>query len=266
MATGRSLHIGLNSLDADHYDGWEGELAGCVNDALDMDSVAYSQGFQRRMLLNEDATRSRVIGEIEEAIGSSSAGDVVLVTFSGHGSQIPDQNGDETDGQDETWCLFDGELLDDELWRLWIKAKEHVRIVVLSDSCHSGTILELGPMTALRDSRTKNLPPTLAERVYRKHRDRYDSITSLPAPELSQLEASVLLLSASLDREKAWEGYGNGEFTSALLRVWNGGQFAGNYRDLHRRVRRLLSPRQTPELLVLGNHTGAFVSQTPFSI
>lgn len=53
MATGRSLHIGSNSVDPDHYDGWSGELSGCVNDALDLDAMAYSQGFVRRTLLNE---------------------------------------------------------------------------------------------------------------------------------------------------------------------------------------------------------------------
>ncbi|MDP9071378.1 MAG: caspase family protein, partial [Actinomycetota bacterium] len=33
---GMSLHIGLNRVDPDGYNGWSGDLAGCENDARDM--------------------------------------------------------------------------------------------------------------------------------------------------------------------------------------------------------------------------------------
>lgn len=39
-----------------------------------------------------------------------------MLSYSGHGGQLPDLNGDESDGRDETWCFFDGELVDDELY------------------------------------------------------------------------------------------------------------------------------------------------------
>ena len=45
-----------------------------------------------------------------------SAGDLFFLTYSGHGGQVPDVTGDEADKQDETWCLFDGQLIDDELY------------------------------------------------------------------------------------------------------------------------------------------------------
>ena len=35
MAKGISLNIGLNSVDPNHYGGWDGQLAGCENDAND---------------------------------------------------------------------------------------------------------------------------------------------------------------------------------------------------------------------------------------
>src|SRR4030065_82189 len=53
-------------------------------------------------------------------------------------------NGDaEDDGLDETWCLYDGEFLDDELFELWTKFQPGVRILAFSDSCHSGTVLKM---------------------------------------------------------------------------------------------------------------------------
>jgi len=41
---------------------------------------------------------------------------------------------------DETWVLYDRQLVDDELYKIWSKFKPGVRILVLSDSCHSGTV------------------------------------------------------------------------------------------------------------------------------
>ena len=40
MAKGISLNIGLNSVDPNHYGGWDGQLAGCENDANDMAEIA----------------------------------------------------------------------------------------------------------------------------------------------------------------------------------------------------------------------------------
>jgi hypothetical protein len=53
---------------------------------------------------------------------------------------LPDLNGDEEDFTDETWCLFDGQIVDDELYSLYAKFAKGVRILIFSDSCHSGTV------------------------------------------------------------------------------------------------------------------------------
>ena len=51
-----------------------------------------------------------------------------------------DVTGEEADKRDETWCLFDSQLIDDELYFELAKFASGVRILVLSDSCHSGTV------------------------------------------------------------------------------------------------------------------------------
>lgn len=140
MSRGLSIHIGLNNIDTDYY-GTGNELAGCINDARDMQTLAVARGFQTTLMTDEGATSEAVISAISGAANTLKAGDILLLTYSGHGSQVPDKNGDEPDGQDETWCLYDRMLIDDELNALWSQFASGVRIFVLSDSCHSGTVL-----------------------------------------------------------------------------------------------------------------------------
>lgn len=140
---GYALAIGLNAVDPGHYAGWAGKLNGCEPDALNMASIASTRGLNAETLLTASATRNAVLGKLGALAGKLKSGDLLVVSYSGHGGQIPDQNGDEDDGLDETWCLYDGELLDDELHQAWSKFQSGVRILALSDSCHSGTVLRM---------------------------------------------------------------------------------------------------------------------------
>src|SRR5262245_62083793 len=140
MAKGIALTIGLNAVDPAHYGGWSGELNACEADANDMTDIAKSAGFSVKSLLTKAATRSRVIKEVTAASKTLKAGDIYMLSYSGHGGQLPDLNNDESDSKDETWCLYDGELVDDEIYALLGKFAQGVRILVFSDSCHSGTV------------------------------------------------------------------------------------------------------------------------------
>src|SRR6476619_2567188 len=139
MPKGLSLHVGLNSIDPAHY-GVDGRLRACENDARAMKAIADSQGYTSQILLTRDATSSSVLKSIVEAAAELQAGDIFLLTYAGHGSQVPDVNGDEGDGLDETWCLYDRMMIDDELKAMWTRFRKGVRIVMISDSCHSGTV------------------------------------------------------------------------------------------------------------------------------
>jgi hypothetical protein len=155
---GYALVIGLNRVDPARYDGWSGDLSGCEPDAMDMREIAISEGLNVEMLLTADATRDAVLGRLGALSEKLEPGDLLVVSYSGHGGQVPDQNGDEVDGLDETWCLYDGQLLDDELHGAWMKFRAGVRILAFSDSCHSGTVLKMTkrdvenvPMMRLRE-------------------------------------------------------------------------------------------------------------------
>lgn len=137
---GIALHIGLNRVDPIHYAGWKGELAACENDARDVETIARSQGFASQSLLTRAATSAALLDGIEKTAKELVEDDFFLLTYSGHGGQINDVTNDEPDGLDETWVLHDREIVDDEPYAAWSLFRPGVRILVLSDSCHSGTL------------------------------------------------------------------------------------------------------------------------------
>ncbi|HOA38610.1 MAG TPA: caspase family protein, partial [Flavihumibacter sp.] len=144
MSRGISLHVGLNHVDTSQYPDYIiPELAGCINDANAMKAIASATGFSStQVFLDAQGTALAVKNKISQAARELVAGDIFFLTYSGHGGQIPDETGDEDDNMDETWIMYDRQLLDDELYSLWCEFAAGVRIFVLSDSCHSGTMVK----------------------------------------------------------------------------------------------------------------------------
>lgn len=278
MAKGMALTIGINSVDPKHYGGWSGELNACEADAEDMAAIATSKKFKVKTLLTKAATRARVTGEIVKAAKALKKGDIFMLTYSGHGGQLPDLNNDEPDAQDETWCLYNGELVDDELYACLGKFKQGVRILVFSDSCHSGSVVKMAyyqGTTAARSAdlsaqgvRYRFMPPDVALRTYRTNKSFYDKILrNLKLKDsIEAVKAAVLLISGCQDNQLSLDGNFNGLFTSQLLRVWKNGVFKGNYKRFHRDIRRRMPPDQTPNYFRAGQIDKKFEDQTPFTI
>lgn len=141
MPTAISLNIGLNHVDPVAYGGWDGALSGCINDANSMRQIAVSQGFTAETVIDAQATAANVIAKISDACRQLVSGDFFLLTYSGHGGQVVDNTGEEYDGLNETWVLWDRQLIDNELYSLLSQFRAGVRIFISSDSCHSGTLL-----------------------------------------------------------------------------------------------------------------------------
>lgn len=278
MPKGIALTIGLNSVNPNHYEGWSGDLNACEADASDMADIAKSRNFNIKTLLTKAATRKAIIGEISKAAKSLKPGDIFMMSYSGHGGQLPDINSDEPDAMDETWCLYDGELVDDELHNELAKFKEGVRILVFSDSCHSGTVVKMayyqGTVPARNSSissqqiRYRFMPPDVALRTYRKNKAFYDNI--LKDPKLKdtadKVKASVILISGCQDNQLSSDGDFNGLFTANLLRIWNNGKFKKGYKAFHKTIIRRMPPDQTPNYFRIGTINTAFEAQVPFTV
>jgi len=279
MAKGKglALTIGLNSVNPNHYGGWSGELNACEADAKDMADIARSSKFEVKTLLTKTATRSRVTREILRAAKKLNPGDIFMLSYSGHGGQLPDLSDDEPDSQDETWCLYDGGLVDDELYALFGKFSQGVRVLVSSDSCHSGTVTKLAYYQGTVNFRSSNItsrgiqyrfmPPDVALHTYRLNKHFYDKILSTRQKESQEkVKASVLLISGCQDNQYSADGDFNGLFTAQLLRVWKNGTFKGNYKRFHKAILRRMPPDQTPNYFWVGQYDAAFEAQRPFTI
>jgi len=152
-ATGvrRAVMIGINYVGHD-----SGELRGCHNDVLNMKKYIIDvHGFDEEniVILMDDGihtppTMANMIDAYTQIVVDSEDGDAIFLHYSGHGTKVVDENGDEDDGYDEALVPVDynegGLILDDDLFDILIKPlREGVHMVSLMDCCHSGTILDL---------------------------------------------------------------------------------------------------------------------------
>lgn len=281
MARGISVHIGMNEVDPGHYAGWSGPLAACEKDATDMQALAGKQGFETSILKTSTATRDSVKNAILAAADDLQDGDIFLVSYSGHGGQVQDVNGDEDDGMDETWCLFDGQLIDDELAVMWADFASGVRVFVISDSCHSGSVTKAVPNTDnLLDMTTgplastneldglvfRFMPREQSQETFRKNKAFYDEIQyQLPSPP-PRIRATVRLMSGCQDDQLSYEGKNNGRFTEALRSVWADAAFNGNHEQFHKIIVDNMPERQKSNHLIIGIPNEHWDSQRPFTI
>jgi hypothetical protein len=279
MAKGISLNIGLNSVDPNHYGGWDGKLIACEYDAISMEKIAKSTGCEVTKLLTKSATVDNVKKHINNAAQKLEPGDLFFLTYSGHGGQLPDSNNDEGDGFDETWCLYDREFVDDELNFCLRDFKDGVKILALSDSCHSGTVvkarflkrtLEIDTMHSNVDKsgiRYRFAPDEVLSHTYYQNKEMYDVILSDINNKEKQVHASVLLISGCEDHELSADGPFNGAFTANLLQVWDNGKFTGSHKKFHKQIlNRMMDSDQHPKYFKEGKSNPAFEKSKPFTI
>ena len=281
MNRGISIHIGLNYLDSEHYGNEVSPLDTCEQDAKDMQSIAIAQNFKSSyMLLSENATREAVKSAIATASEELSSGDMLLLTYSGHGGFILDKSGDEDDNLDETWCLYDGQLLDDELYYLWSLFDEGVRIFIISDSCHSGTVAKANPKGLEPDSKIfkkKLLSYSVAKEVYLKNKDFYSDLEKfygIKEEKGENIKASIKLFAACQDPQVSYTMTfaKNSIFTEKLKEIWDDGRFMGNYSEFFEKISAevealdFLPTVQTPNLFSVGKENKSFDNGKPFQI
>ena len=275
MKKGISIHIGLEYFNPKEYEGQRGVLPTCKQDMLEMQKIAKNQKFtSSQLLLNEKATRDNVVSVITLASQELHKGDMLFISYSGHGTYFEDKTKGRDEKEDESWCLYDGFLLDDELHYFWTLFNEGVRIFMISDSCHSGTMAKyiVNENTPIEESFSKDT----AKNLYLKRKKYYDEIKQRAnRAKEKEIKATVMFIAGCQDNESSYifPPDKNSLLTLVLNKVWNDGEFEGTTKEffeaIKKRVRDIAKKKrkyQTPNLYVIGKENRAFQNQKPFSI
>ncbi len=250
MPKGYSLHIGVNEVDLNHYQKIT-TLRGAVNDAVDLEKIAREKfGYTTHAIFkNQTATSTNVLEAFTKLSQILQAGDILLVTYSGHGSLIKDpfyEEKNEEEVMDQTWCLYDRQLIDDEIFEAFSKFRAGLRILVISDSCHSGSVTrEILPqgeneitseimrpedpqaqkMMEEFDLLVRELPLKTSTKIHEKNFETiYKPIQKrmIDLPDKDSIGAAVKLFSACQDMQVAFDGKKNGRFTTVLKKILDG--------------------------------------------
>jgi hypothetical protein len=144
-----ALLVGIN------YENTQYKLNGCINDVESIKNMLTNVYNYNSVITVTDSTllkptKQVILSELAKLLNNCESGDNLVFAYSGHGSSYPDTNGDETDKYDELIVPIDGLtnprncIKDDEIKNLLnTKLKSGVTLFVITDCCHSGTILDL---------------------------------------------------------------------------------------------------------------------------
>lgn len=251
-----ALCIGIND-----YPGTGSDLAGCVNDANDWAAAFEKRGFSRvARMVDKKATGKAIRGAIRQAVAKAKKGDLVVVQYSGHGSFVPDIDGDEPDGTDECLCPYDiernGPITDDELFELYSVRQQGVKILMISDSCHSGTVARFAPITTPPTMNVMNPPQRkvrfLPPSVFLSTRDAAKlGVRRAMRPSSPPGRYASLLMAGCQDTEYSYDAYfmgrPNGAFTLVALRALKARSLKATYSDWFKAIRKALPSQQYPQ-------------------
>ncbi|KAK8508223.1 hypothetical protein V6N12_019402 [Hibiscus sabdariffa] len=160
-ATKRAVLVGCN------YPNTQLRLQGCINDVLIMEELIVNEfGFDQhnvKYLIDEPGTppeglptHANIMAALEEMVHDAVAGDVVFFHFSGHGTTLSSLKPGDSYKEEEAIVPCDLNLVTNMDLRCLIqKLKPGTSFTILSDSCHSGGLIDkdkeqIGPTTRMK--------------------------------------------------------------------------------------------------------------------
>jgi hypothetical protein len=248
----KAICVGINN-----YPGSSNDLQGCVNDANDWAALLSSFGFAITLMLDSQATRQNIKTVLSGLITSAGEGDVIVFTYSGHGTQVTDFNSDEGDVYDEAIYVYDGTIIDDDLRAIINTINPKATLIVISDSCFSGTVTRF-----ISEGAKARFMPVENISTGRLIRQRF------LLPEAGMPE---ILIGGCSDSEYSYDAEINGRYNGAMsamaLSVIKQNPKV-TYREFYAGLRKLLPSSeypQTPQLEGMDANKDAFLFE-PFNV
>ena len=247
----RAVLIGINKYQVPGAD-----LQGCVNDVKNLKGALTTYyGFDDKditTLMDAKATKKAMERAIKKLIAKGRKDDVLLLHYSGHGSNVPDDNGDEADHRDEILCPTDldwkNPFRDDWLRKALGKLRREVNLTVIMDCCHSGTITRvMNPFDAPRRQRYLPCPwDLIATESGRKLRGTLrGQLGKAPRgrkrkKDIVHADIQELLITGCRDTQTSADAYISGSYNGALtyylVESIKEAEGKLTYRELHQRT------------------------------
>lgn len=155
-------------------------------------------------------------------------------------------------------------MIDDELHHLWASFKPGVRVVMFSDSYHSGTVARNVERASANDKTSTQL------RTFRQNQLFYEAIAYEAIARGNAGErpigCSVILISGCQNDQLSMDGAYNGAFTGELKKVLGLWLVQRQLPTIHRRHPRQLPKSQYPNYFTTGTANPLFEAQQTLAI
>lgn len=250
----RALCVGINNYPPPNA------LTGCVKDTAIWASALKANGFEEpRVLLDEVATHSTIVSALRELVLTSKRGDVLVFQYSGHGTSVPDLDGDEESGEDQAMVPVDFRdgafLVDDDIRAIFNLLPDGVNLTAFIDCCRSGTITRaIGGLAVdgTDPGAVRMLKPTKEWDDWMRAHQRFRNHVEATQPALGGGRGLVdnntlrwVNYSACRSNEAAMEHNGNGDFSVRATRLLTGDLTKFSHRTFQDAIiRAFTSPRQ----------------------
>jgi hypothetical protein len=245
------LHIGLNEVNPAVYSGNYKPLHNAINDSEFYRDMAKKRNFTDiRVLEGKNATSDNLSLYLTDFAGKAGCGDIIFISYSGHGTQVKDSDNDdkdpEKDNLDEALVLWDRLWIDDEFADHWRKFKPGVRIFMITDSCFNGSVSRfllngrIGLPRGVNNMKLSNL---------KSFKSFYKNIKLLSLKTSGTPLCPIIHIGACQDDQVADDGDisdQNGVFTALVKETFNNGTFSGDYYNFFQAVEKKSPIGQKP--------------------
>jgi len=240
MAQGFAVLVGLTELDPGHYGSANQQgVEGCGADVNNMRTLLSSRGYEVQTFQTREATFEAVTDAIQALTETARAGDIVVLFFASHGTQLPDRSDDESDAMDETICLYDRELVDDDMWELLCQFRREVRILSIADTCNSGSVFRAIARAGLRTGTEATVRASNPIRTLRTFTPIPEGVGARGTRAASSFQAELIHFGAAADGTSSVGYQSGGAFTQSLCDLMSTYRFE-TYFDLFHAIERRL--------------------------